>query len=101
MLNLGVDSLNINLAFQNLLINELKEKVPHNFYWSGTFYLDSDNNRFSRLVKEIDNIVELDQMASDFHLFLKYSAGTGEDFAKVSEIIGVLSNHLEKHCTSQ
>ena len=40
-------------------------------------------------------------MASDFHLFLKYSAGTREDFAKVSEIIGVLSNHLEKHCTSQ
>ena len=40
-------------------------------------------------------------MAIDFHFFFKYSAGRREDFAKVLEITGILSRHLEKHCTSR
>ena len=55
------------------------------------------NNGFGKFVKEIDDIVELDQMAIYFHFFFKYSAGRREDFAKVSEIMGI----LEKHCTSR
>ena len=55
----------------------------------------------NELVKGIDNIVELDQMAFDFHFFIKYSAGRREDFAKISETVGILSRHLEKHCTSR
>ena len=63
--------------------------------------LHSANNRFGKLGKEIDAIVELDRMAIDFHLLVKYCAGRREDFAKVSEINGILSRHLEKHCTSR
>ena len=40
-------------------------------------------------------------MVIGFHFCFKYSAGGREDFAKVSDTTGILSRHLEKHCTSQ
>ena len=39
-------------------------------------------------------------MVIGFHFCFKYSAGGREDFAKVSDTTGILSRHLEKHCTS-
>ena len=63
LLNLGMDSPNVNLAFQNLLIIELKENYHTTLVDLGTCSLHSANNGFSKLVKEIDDIVELDQMA--------------------------------------
>ena len=75
-LNLGMDGPNVN--FQNPLIKELKEKYHTTFIDLGTCSLHSENNGFGKLVKEIDDIVELDQMAIDFHIFFKYSAGRRE-----------------------
>ena len=63
LLNLGMDSSNINLTFQNLVINELKEHYHTTLTDLGTCSLHSANNRFGKLIKEIDGNVELDQMA--------------------------------------
>ena len=63
---------NVNLAFQNLLIKELKEKHHTTLIDLGTCSLHSANNGFGKLVKEIDDIVELDQMAIYVHFFFKY-----------------------------
>ena len=67
LLKLGMHGRN---AFQNLLIKELKEKHHTTLTNLGTCSLHSANNGFSKLVKELDDIVELDQMAIDFHFFL-------------------------------
>ena len=40
-------------------------------------------------------------MTTDFPFFFKYSPGRREDFEKVSEITGVLTQHLNKHCSSR
>ena len=54
-----------------------------------------------KLIKEIDDIFELDQVTIFYHFFFKYSTCGREDFAKVTEITSTLSSHLEKHCTSR
>ena len=54
-----------------------------------------------KLIKEIDDIFELDQVTIFYHFFFKYSTCRREDFAKVTEITSTLSSHLEKHCTSR
>ena len=82
LLSLGMDSPNVNLAFQNLLIKELNEKYHTSLIDLGTCSLHSENNGFGKLVKEIDDIVEIDHMAIDFLFFFKYSAGRKEDFTK-------------------
>ena len=51
------------LNFQNLVINELKEHYHTTLTDLGTCSLHSANNRFGKLIKEIDGNVELDQMA--------------------------------------
>ena len=38
---------------------------------------------------------------TDFHFFFKYSAGRREDFQDTSNMTGVLTQHLEKHCSSR
>ena len=63
LLNLGMDSSKINLTFQNLVINELKEHYHTTLTDLGTCSLHCANNRFGKLIKEIDDIVELDRMA--------------------------------------
>eukprot|EP00111_Clytia_hemisphaerica_P012166 TCONS_00035734-protein len=95
LLNLGLDGPNVNLAFMELL------KKSITFIDIGTCALHVCNNAFGRLVKELNCIVELDQMAIDFHFFFKYSAGRREDYSKVTELTGVLTQHLEKHCASR
>ena len=90
LLNLGMDGPDVNVTFPNLLIKQLKDKYYKTFNDLGTCSLHSVNNGFSKLVKELDDIVELDQMAIDFHFFCKYSAGGREGFAKVSELTGML-----------
>ena len=82
-------------------MKELNEKWHTTFIDLGTCSLHSANNGFGKLAKLIDDIIELDQMAIDFHFFHKYSACRREDFAEVSEITGLLSRHLVKHCTSR
>ena len=67
----------------------------------GTCALHTVNNAFGKLVKTLSEIVDLDQMAIDFHFFFKYSAERRKDFEKVSEITGVLTQHLNKLCTSE
>ena len=42
-------------------------------------------------MKELSEIVDLDQMATDFHFFFKYSAGRREDFQDVSNVAGILT----------
>ena len=93
-----MDSPNVNLAFQNLVSKELKEKYHTTLTDLGTCSLHSANNGFGKLINEKDDIAELDQMAIDFHFFFKYSTSRREDFAKVTEITSILSSHLEKHC---
>ena len=89
LLNLGMDGPGVNVAFQNLLIKWLKEKYHTTFIDLGTCSLHSANNGFSKLVKELDEIVELDQMVIDLLFFFKYLTCRREDFAKVSEITGI------------
>ena len=101
LLNLGMDGPNVNLAFKELLKKNLSESYQSTFIDIGTCALHIANNAFGKLVTILNSIVELDQMAIDFHFFFKYSAGRREDFAQVSEITGVISQHLEKHCTSR
>ena len=84
-----MDGPGVNVAFQNLLIKWLKEKYHTTFIDLGTCSLHSANNGFSKLVKELDEIVELDQMVIDLLFFFKYLTCTREDFAKVSEITGI------------
>ena len=67
----------------------------------GACALQTAKNAFEKLVKELNEIFDLDQMAIDFHFFLKYSAGRREDFQDVSKVTGVLTHHLEKHCSSR
>ena len=67
LLNLGMGDPNVNVPSQNLLIKEQKEKYHTPFIDLGTCSLHSANNGFSKLVKELDDIVELDQMGNDFH----------------------------------
>ena len=67
LLNLGMDGPDVNVAFPNLLIKQLKDKYYKTFNDLGTCSLHSVNNGFSKLVKELDDIVELDQMGNDFH----------------------------------
>ena len=92
-----MDSPNVNLAFQNLVSKELKEKYHTTLTDLGTCSLHSANNGFGKLLNEKD-IAELDQMAIDFHFFSKNSTFRREDFAKVTEITSILSSHLEKPC---
>ena len=92
-----MDSPNVNLAFQNLVSKELKEKYHTTLTDLGTCSLHSANNGFGKLLNEKD-IAELDQMAIDFHFFFKNSTSRREDFAKVTEITSILSSHLEKPC---
>ena len=101
LLNLGMDGPNVNIAFKNLLIDDLINNHETKFIYLGTCALHTVNNAFGKLVKTLSEIVDLDQMAIDFHFFFKYSAGRREDFEKVSEITGVLTQHLNKHCTSR
>ena len=72
LLNLGMDGPNPNLAFKNLLIDDLKENHKTTFICLGTCVLHMANNAFGKLVKELSEIVDLDQMAIDFHFFFKY-----------------------------
>ena len=67
LLNLGMGDPNVNVPSQNLLIKEQKEKYHTPLIDLGTCSLHSANNGFSKLVKELDDIVELDQMGNDFH----------------------------------
>ena len=67
LLNLGMGGPNVNVSSQNLLIKERKEKYHTPFIDLGTCSLHFANSGFSKLVKELDDIVELDQMAIDFH----------------------------------
>ena len=75
LLNHGMGGPSVNLAFQNILIKELKGKYYATFIYLVTCSIHSANNRFGELAKEIDDIVELDQMAINFHFFFKYSPG--------------------------
>ena len=90
-----MDGANVNIAFKNLLIDDLINNHETKFIYLGTWSLHTVNNAFGKLVKTLSEIVDLDQMAIDFHFFFKYSA------EKVSEITGVLTQHLNKHCTSK
>lgn len=72
----------MNLAFQNFLINDLKESCKTTFIDLGACSLHTADNAFGKLAKEINGIVYVDQMAIDFHFFLKYCTGRREDFAK-------------------
>ena len=101
LLNLRMDGPNVNLAFKNLLVDDLKKNHKTTFIYLGTCVLHTANNAFGKLVKELSEIVDLDQMAIDFHSFFKYSAGRREDYQDVSNVTGVLTQHLEKHCSSR
>ena len=101
LLNLGMHGSNVNIAFKDLLIDDLINNHETKFIYLGTLALHTVNNAFGKLVKTLSEIVDLDQMAIDFHFFFKYSAGRREDFEKVSEITGVLTQHLNKHGTSR
>ena len=90
LLNLGMGSPNVNLAVQNLLIKELKEKYRTTLIDLGTCSLHSANNGLGKLVKEIDDIVELDQMAIDLNFFIKYPAGRREDYQGIWRNIALL-----------
>ena len=69
-----MDGPNVNLAFKNLLIDDLKENDKTTFICLGTFALHTANNPFGKLVKQLSQIVDLNQMATDFHFFFKYLA---------------------------
>ena len=96
-----MDGPNVNIAFENLLIDDLIDDHKTTFIYLGTCALHTVNNVFGKLVKELSEIVYLDQMTIDFHFFFKYSAGRREDFQDVSNVTGVLTQHLEKHCFSR
>ena len=81
LLNLGMDSPNVNSAFKNLVIKELKEKYHTTLADLGTGSFHSAKNGFGKLIKEVDDIVELEKMAIDFHFFFKYPGCRREDFA--------------------
>ena len=57
LLNLGMDDPNVNLAFHNLLIKDLKGKYHLTFIDLGTCSLHSVNNGMGKLVNQIDDIV--------------------------------------------
>ena len=95
-----MDGPNVNLAFKNLLLDDLKENKTTLIY-QGTCALHTANNAFGKLVNELSEIVDLDQIAIEFHFFFKYSTGRREDFQDVSNVTGVLTQHLEKHCSSR
>ena len=101
LLNLGMDGPNVNVASKNLLIDYLKENHKITFICLGICALHTVNNAFGKLVKVLSEIFDLDQMVIDFHFFIKYSASRREDFQDVSNVIGVLTQHLEKHCFSR
>ena len=67
LLNLGMGGPNVNVSSQNLLMKEWKEKYYTPFIDLGTCSLHSANNGFGKLVKELDDIFELDQVGNDFH----------------------------------
>ena len=69
-----MDGPNVKSAFKNLLIDDLKENHKTTLIYLGTCALHTANNAFGKLVKELSEIVDLKQMAIDFHFFLKYSA---------------------------
>ena len=52
-----MDDPNVNLAFHNLLIKDLKGKYHLTFIDLGTCSLHSVNNGLSKLVNQIDDIV--------------------------------------------
>ena len=58
-----------NLAFKNLLIDDLKENHQTTFIYLGTCALHTANNAFGKVVKELSEIIDLNQMAIDFHFF--------------------------------
>ena len=78
LLNVGMDGPNVNLAFKNLLIDDLTENHKTTFIYLGTCALHTANNTFGKLMKELSEIVDLDQVAIDFHFFFKY--GRRENF---------------------
>ena len=101
LLNLGMGGPNFNLAFKNLLIDALKENHKTTFIYLGICALHTANNAFGKLLKKLSEIVDLGQIAIDFHFFFKCSAGRREDFQDISNVTGVLTQHLEKHCSSR
>ena len=67
----------------------------------GTCVLHTANNALRKLVKRLSEIVDLHEMAIDFHFFFKSLTDRREDFQDVSNVTGVLTQHLEKHCSSR
>ena len=63
-----MDDPNVNLAFKNLLIDDLKENHKTNFIYLGMCALYTATNTFGKLVKELSEIVDLNRTAIDFRL---------------------------------
>ena len=96
MLALGMDGPNVNLLFKS----KLKEEFP--IIEVGTCPLHIVNNGFGKAVEALkESIVDLDEVAIDFHSFYKYSAARREQYTVCHEITGVTAKMMEKHCSTR
>ena len=96
MLSLGMDGPNVNLLFQSKLLKEVS------IITVGTCPLHRASTGFGKAIMSIkDSVVDLNEMAIDFHFFFKYSAVRREEYKKCDEITGVVSKHMGRHCETR
>ena len=96
MIGLGMDGPNVNLLFQNKLLEQV------NIITVGTCPLHTVNTGFGKAVLALkETVTDFDQMAIDFHFFFKHSTARREQYSKCHEITGVVTKMMERHCESR
>ena len=95
LINIGMDGPSVEQSFLCQLQSNLQEK-PHKLIDIGSCPLHIVNNGFKRTLVELKSIIDLDQIATKLHFFLKWSAAWQEDYKLVEQITEVTVWYMKK-----
>ena len=95
-----MDSPNVNLKFQKLLMNaDVLTNINKLFLDTGTCPLHVVNNSFCKGVVDLN--FDVDQYALDIHFFFKLSAGQRADYKSIGDVTNIVSEYTMKHSTAR
>ena len=95
LLHIGMDVPNVNLKFQNDLMNHFQETSGESFLDIDTCTLHKVHTSFKKGVQKLP--VDIDQFAVDLHGFFKLSSARWEDYTKLQDVTEVTSQYILRH----
>ena len=100
LLHIGMDTPDVNLKFQKLLMNaDVLTNINKLFLDIATCPLHVVHNSFHKGVTALN--FHVDQYALDIHFFFKLSAEWGADYKSIGDVTNIVSEYAMKHSTAR